>query len=203
MGQVPLERDIKIAVNGCSGFATTTQEGPFSAMLISRSRGTFLIPTSFKLALDSHPCWWLCCVWWRSCCICCMSCGRCCRALLSDLGQGGGHLIAAPHLLEGGLWEFTWYSRLADKDISLKFVPYSVLWIILPCVSSVNLISIQVELKRCRNPHCEEWKKGPNDCLFLQFFALPLSNTEQVFWMGRWPPFFVWNLQLLGRRRNT
>ena len=43
MRQVPLERDIKIAVNGCSGFATSTQKGPFAAMLISRSRGTYLI----------------------------------------------------------------------------------------------------------------------------------------------------------------
>ena len=40
---VPLERDINIAVNGCSGFATSTQKGPFTAMLISRSRGTYLI----------------------------------------------------------------------------------------------------------------------------------------------------------------
>ena len=44
MRQVPLERDINIAVNGCSGFATSTQKGPFKAMLISRSRGTYLIP---------------------------------------------------------------------------------------------------------------------------------------------------------------
>ena len=43
MRQVPLERDINIAVNGCSGFATSTQKGPFMAMLISRSRGTCLI----------------------------------------------------------------------------------------------------------------------------------------------------------------
>ena len=43
MRQVPLERDINIAVNGCSGFATSTQKGPFMAMLISRSRGTYLI----------------------------------------------------------------------------------------------------------------------------------------------------------------
>ena len=43
MRQVPLERDINIAVNGCSGIATSTQKGPFTAMLISRSRGTCLI----------------------------------------------------------------------------------------------------------------------------------------------------------------
>ena len=43
MRQVPLERDINIAVNGCSGFATSTQKGPFMAMLISRSRDTYLI----------------------------------------------------------------------------------------------------------------------------------------------------------------
>ena len=38
-----VERDINIAANGCSGFATSTQKGPFAAMLISRSRGTYLI----------------------------------------------------------------------------------------------------------------------------------------------------------------
>ena len=43
MRQVPLERDINIAVKGCSGFATSTQKGPFKAMLISRSSGTYLI----------------------------------------------------------------------------------------------------------------------------------------------------------------
>ena len=43
MRQVPLERDINIAVKGCSGFATSTQKGPFMAMLISHSRGTYLI----------------------------------------------------------------------------------------------------------------------------------------------------------------
>ena len=43
MRQVPLERDINIAVNGYSGFATSTQKGPFMAMLISHSRGTYLI----------------------------------------------------------------------------------------------------------------------------------------------------------------
>ena len=45
MRHVPLERDINIAVNGCSGFATSTQKGPFMAMLVSRSRGTYLIKT--------------------------------------------------------------------------------------------------------------------------------------------------------------
>ena len=43
MKQVPLECDINIAVNGCSGFATSSQKGPFMAMLISHSRGTCLI----------------------------------------------------------------------------------------------------------------------------------------------------------------
>ena len=45
-GQVPLERDINIVVNGCSGFATSTQKGPFTAMLILHSRGTCLIDHS-------------------------------------------------------------------------------------------------------------------------------------------------------------
>ena len=43
MRQVPLERDVNIAVNGCSGFATSTQKGPFTAMSISQSRGPYLI----------------------------------------------------------------------------------------------------------------------------------------------------------------
>ena len=43
MRQVPLERYINIAVNGCSGLATSTHKGPSTAMLISRSRGTCLI----------------------------------------------------------------------------------------------------------------------------------------------------------------
>ena len=43
MRQVPLERDINIAVNGCSGFATSTQKVPSMEMLISNSRGTYLI----------------------------------------------------------------------------------------------------------------------------------------------------------------
>ena len=43
MRQVPLECDINNAVNGCSEFATSTQKEPFMAMLISRSRGTYLI----------------------------------------------------------------------------------------------------------------------------------------------------------------
>ena len=47
MRQVPLERDTNIAVNGCSGFATSTQKAPFTAMLISRSRGTYLIEAHF------------------------------------------------------------------------------------------------------------------------------------------------------------
>ena len=43
MRQVPLERDTNIDVNGCSGFATSTQKGLYMAMVISRSRGTYLI----------------------------------------------------------------------------------------------------------------------------------------------------------------
>ena len=43
MRQGPLERDIYIVINGCSGFATSIQKGPFMAMLISRSGGTYLI----------------------------------------------------------------------------------------------------------------------------------------------------------------
>ena len=46
MRQVPLERDINIAVNGFSGFPTSTQKGLFMAMLMSRSRGTCLIHPS-------------------------------------------------------------------------------------------------------------------------------------------------------------
>ena len=42
MRRMPLEHDIDIAENGCSGFATSTQKGPFTAMLISHSRGTYL-----------------------------------------------------------------------------------------------------------------------------------------------------------------
>ena len=43
MRHVPPGRDSNIAVNGCSGFATSAQKGPFTAMLISHSRGTYLI----------------------------------------------------------------------------------------------------------------------------------------------------------------
>ena len=35
--------DINMAVIGCYGFATSNQKGPFTATLISRSRGTYLI----------------------------------------------------------------------------------------------------------------------------------------------------------------
>ena len=38
MRQVPLECDINIAVNGCSGYASSTRKGPFMAMLISCSK---------------------------------------------------------------------------------------------------------------------------------------------------------------------
>ena len=43
MRQVPLGCDTNIAVNGCSGFANSTQKEPFMAMLTSCSRGTYLI----------------------------------------------------------------------------------------------------------------------------------------------------------------
>ena len=43
MRHMPLECDNNIAVNGCSGFATSTRKGPFTAMLISCSRCTCLI----------------------------------------------------------------------------------------------------------------------------------------------------------------
>ena len=46
MRQVTIEHDINIAVNGCSWFATSTQKGPFMAMLISHSGGTYLIHTN-------------------------------------------------------------------------------------------------------------------------------------------------------------
>ena len=52
---MPLECDINIAVNGCSGFATSTQKGPFMAMLLSRSRGTYLIRNSIPSWLDCRP----------------------------------------------------------------------------------------------------------------------------------------------------
>ena len=47
MRQVPLECDINIAVNGCFGFTTSSQERAIMAMLISRSRGTCLIRQFF------------------------------------------------------------------------------------------------------------------------------------------------------------
>ena len=51
MRQVPLERDINIAVNGCSGFATSTQKGPLMAKLISHSRDTcFNVSSVFVLS---------------------------------------------------------------------------------------------------------------------------------------------------------
>ena len=43
MRQVPLEHDINIAVNGPFWVEVANQEHPFTAMLISRSRGTCLI----------------------------------------------------------------------------------------------------------------------------------------------------------------
>ena len=72
MRQVPLEHDINIVVNGCSGFATSTKNGPFMAMLISRSRGTYLIgipinssyciPTPFTALLSIFLPWQLLCI---------------------------------------------------------------------------------------------------------------------------------------------
>ena len=43
MRQVPLERDINIAINDPFWVEVANQEHPFTAMLISRSRGTCLI----------------------------------------------------------------------------------------------------------------------------------------------------------------
>ena len=43
MRQVPLERDINIAINGPFWVEVANPEHPFTAMLISRSRGTCLI----------------------------------------------------------------------------------------------------------------------------------------------------------------
>ena len=43
MRQVPLERDVNIASNGPFWVEVANQEHPFTAMLISRSRGTYLI----------------------------------------------------------------------------------------------------------------------------------------------------------------
>ena len=48
MRQVPLERDINIAVNGCSGLATSTQKELSTAMLILRSGDTYLILLSLQ-----------------------------------------------------------------------------------------------------------------------------------------------------------
>ena len=43
MRQVPPERDINIAINGPFWVEVANPEHPFTAMLISRSRGTCLI----------------------------------------------------------------------------------------------------------------------------------------------------------------
>ena len=43
MRQVPLEYDINIAMNGPFWVEVANPENPFTAMLISRSRGTCLI----------------------------------------------------------------------------------------------------------------------------------------------------------------
>ena len=55
MRQVPPECDIIIAVNKCSGFKTSTQQGPLMAMLIARSRGTCLIIAYFNQLDVSRP----------------------------------------------------------------------------------------------------------------------------------------------------
>ena len=44
MRRVPLECDINIAANGPFWVEVANPEHPFTAMLISRSRGTYLIP---------------------------------------------------------------------------------------------------------------------------------------------------------------
>ena len=43
MRQVPLERDINIAINGHFWVEVVNPEHPFTAMLISRFRGTYYI----------------------------------------------------------------------------------------------------------------------------------------------------------------
>ena len=45
MRRVPLECDINIAANGPFWVEVVNPEHPFTAMLISRSRGTYLIGT--------------------------------------------------------------------------------------------------------------------------------------------------------------
>ena len=49
---VPPERDSNIAVNGCSWFATSTQKGPFTPMLVSHSSGTYLISVTYLIFSD-------------------------------------------------------------------------------------------------------------------------------------------------------
>ena len=56
MRHVRLERDINIAINGCSGSTTSTQKGPFKVMLISRSRVTYLI-TLHRYSSACGRCW--------------------------------------------------------------------------------------------------------------------------------------------------
>ena len=51
MRQVPLECDINIAVNGCSGYASSIRKGPFMAMLISHFRATCLITLGFEMVI--------------------------------------------------------------------------------------------------------------------------------------------------------
>ena len=52
MRQVPLERDINIAVNGCFRFATSTQREPFKAMCTLEAL-TSLCESSSKLTFTS------------------------------------------------------------------------------------------------------------------------------------------------------
>ena len=58
MRQVPLERDINIATNGPFWVDIVNPEHPFTAMLISRSRGTCLIGADPRALLPAkRECW--------------------------------------------------------------------------------------------------------------------------------------------------
>ena len=54
MGQVPLERDINIAVNGLFWVEVANPEHPFTAMLISCSRSTCLIGPILRTNSTGH-----------------------------------------------------------------------------------------------------------------------------------------------------
>ena len=79
MRQLPLERDINITVNACSGFTTSTQKVPFMAMLISCSRGTYLIKW-FESSIGSNH--FSCLLWF---CTHAQSCTSLCHHLLPML----------------------------------------------------------------------------------------------------------------------